>query len=53
MPYSILKKVYDRGMAAGEVVIDQVQLNSNGLLLVSTHSLQNVSGTWGGGLIKI
>ena len=32
MPYSILKKVYDRGMAHGKVVIDQVQLNSNGHL---------------------
>ena len=35
MPYSILKKVYDRGMAAcvKRKVIDQVLHNNNGHLL--------------------
>ena len=46
MPYSILKKVYDRGMATGGH--RPVQLNSNGAFAVSTHSLQNPPGTWGG-----
>ena len=33
MPYSVLKKVYDRGMAAGEVDTDQAR-KYNGPLLV-------------------
>ena len=33
MPYSILKKVYDRGNGKWKVVIDQVLHNNNGHLL--------------------
>ena len=32
VPYGILKKSYDRGMATGKVDIDQAQLNNNGHL---------------------
>ena len=47
MPYSILKKVYDRGMAGWKGGIDLVLVNTNGLSARVNSFVTKSSGTWG------
>ena len=47
MPYSVLKKVYDRGMAHGRGGHDQYNTSNNAFARVNSFVTKS-SGTWGG-----
>ena len=47
MPYSILKKVYDRGMVHGKVVIDQGATQQQWAFARVNSFVTKSSGTWG------